>query len=151
MWQCKLRKNYQNFEEFRQYCSVYGIHTRLGFNTPEAAWAVNPTIQGSTDPKDLKVVSGDFTPVIFRMWKDGEVVALFPTILADLDHNCSSYLHIGQHGAADYNYVISQTQSATEEDYQPLLKELEMVGYDDLKIFSKAQFWMHKERLAKPL
>ena len=151
MWEGKLRKNYRDFDEFESYCSLYGIHTRLGFNTPEAIWAMNPIIQGSTDPADLKVISGVFTPVIFRMWKDGEVIALFPTIPADMGNSCLSYVHIGQHGAADYDFVIRTTQPATQKDYAPLFAELVKVGYDDLKVFSRAQFWMHKERQSSPL
>jgi hypothetical protein len=55
-WQCKLRDNYANFDEFKSYCDMYNLHIRLGFNTPKLAWGVNPTIQGSTDPSDFKRV-----------------------------------------------------------------------------------------------
>jgi hypothetical protein len=52
-WQCHLRENYDGLEEFVAYCETYGIHTRLGFETPEEAWKANPVVQGSTDPEDL--------------------------------------------------------------------------------------------------
>lgn len=56
-WQQKLRKNYDNdFEQFKSYCEIYNIHMRLGFDSPEKAWETNPTIQGSSNPSDLKVV-----------------------------------------------------------------------------------------------
>ena len=49
--------------------------------------------------------------VVFRRWRDtGDAVALFPEIPADIrGQYCSSYEHIGQHGAADYYGVIQDT------------------------------------------
>ena len=55
-WQDKLRKVYKSFEEFEAYCEVYNIHKRLGFKNIKGAWRVNPTIQGSVNPSDLKRV-----------------------------------------------------------------------------------------------
>ena len=55
-WQSRLKKNYQNFEEFRYYSEVYGIHERLGFSSAEEAWRANPLIKGSVIPSDLEVV-----------------------------------------------------------------------------------------------
>lgn len=54
--QLKLQKNYDSFSEFKQYCSMYGIHTRLGYRTMKSAWESNPTIQVSTNPEDLSLV-----------------------------------------------------------------------------------------------
>lgn len=56
-WQSRLQKNYNSLEEFVSYCEIYGIHTRLGFDTPEEAWDENPIIQGSVIPSDLKLVA----------------------------------------------------------------------------------------------
>jgi hypothetical protein len=42
-------------------------------------------------------------------------------------------MRIGQHGAADYNLVVSDTKLANEDEYSSLRKELETIGYD-LKI-----------------
>lgn len=54
-WQAKLQDNYNgNFAAFENYCNVYGIHTRLGFKSVKGAWRVNPMIQGSTNPSDLR-------------------------------------------------------------------------------------------------
>lgn len=55
-WQCKLKKNYTCFEEFRLYAETFNLHNRLGYKTPEKAWKANPTIQGSTIPSDLRKV-----------------------------------------------------------------------------------------------
>lgn len=54
--QLKLQKNYNSFSEFKSYCSMYGIHTRLGYRTMKSAWESNPTIQVSTNPEDLSLV-----------------------------------------------------------------------------------------------
>ena len=90
------------------------------------------------------------TPVVFRMWADtGEVVALFPTLPANIERDCSSYMHIGQHGAAQYDFVIKTTKPAS--DYAALYSELTEVGYDDLKVYSRAQPWMHEARKSSPL
>jgi hypothetical protein len=54
-WQCRLRRNYTNFEEFKSYCEIYNIHGRLGFATPEEAWKSNKQIRGSVVPSDLEL------------------------------------------------------------------------------------------------
>jgi hypothetical protein len=57
MWTSKLRKNYEErYEVWASYAEMYGLHLRLGFKTPEEAWEANPTIQGSTNPDDFKIV-----------------------------------------------------------------------------------------------
>lgn len=54
-WQSKLRKVYDNsFEQFKRLCDIYGLHTRLGYKSPETAWRYNPTIQGSVIPSDFR-------------------------------------------------------------------------------------------------
>ena len=56
-WRMKLRKVYEGgFEQFQAYCESHGIHTRLGYKTPESAWKKNPMIEGSVIPSDLRVV-----------------------------------------------------------------------------------------------
>ena len=46
----------------------------------------------------------DQTIVVFRAYKAGDVLALFPEIQGDTNgHFCSCYAHVGQHSAADYN------------------------------------------------
>lgn len=75
------------------------------------------------------------TVVIFRKVPanycsaDEEVIALFPEIPATMNPNeCQSYVHYGQHGAAmasGHNWKL-----ATPEEYAPLKKELESIGYN---------------------
>lgn len=55
-WQQRLRDVYESEGEFEQYCSIYGNHIRLGFNSPEEAWDANPLIEGSVEPSDYRVV-----------------------------------------------------------------------------------------------
>lgn len=52
-----LIREYRDFEDFQGYCEVYGIHERLGFESPEEAWKYNPIIQSSTVPSDLRISS----------------------------------------------------------------------------------------------
>lgn len=55
-WQNRLRKNYDSFEEFEYYSSIYGIHSRLGYKSAQEAWESNPLIRGSIIPSDLEVI-----------------------------------------------------------------------------------------------
>lgn len=93
---------------------------------------------------------GDVTPVIFRVWpknKGGDVIALFPTLPEDrMGYECSSYQHVGQHGAADCNGVIRVTRAASPEEYAPLKRELEGIGYK-LKVYARASRSMNDKRM----
>ena len=78
------------------------------------------------------------TPVVFRKYKTGEIIALFPTISAGVyDQSVQSYIHFGQHGEANYNFVISKTKLATPEEYKELLDELVEIGYINLKVYKR--------------
>jgi hypothetical protein len=68
------------------------------------------------------------TRVIFRKWKDGQIIALFPEI-KETGYKCSSYMHLGQHGSADYYGVVHETTLATLDEYADLKKELESAPY----------------------
>jgi hypothetical protein len=73
--------------------------------------------------------------VIFRVYPDGDVIALFPQIAAGyLGYSCQSYMHVGQHGAANPNAVIEQTKLASRKEYQVLLQELEQIGYNPIVV-----------------
>jgi hypothetical protein len=92
------------------------------------------------------------TKVIFRVYRDKnkDVIALFPEILADTNaYNCQSYLHVGQHGAADPVTVISQTRPATPKQYADLKKELTRRGYrlDILKRYRYASLEVRRKQL----
>ena len=70
---------------------------------------------------------------VFRVYPDGEVIALFPQIAAQVGgYLCQSYMHVGQHGATDTNIVVRQTKLATKKEYQVLLQELEQIGYNPI-------------------
>lgn len=70
------------------------------------------------------------TLVVFRTFKKGgDVIALFPEIPGDSKGNVSSYMHIGQHGAASYHGVIADTRPSTPEEIEPLKTELESEPY----------------------
>lgn len=80
------------------------------------------------------------TEVVFRKFKDGQVIALFPYNPQNLMGNVGSYMHLGQHSDADYNHVISITKLATEEEYKDLKNELEnSVGYN-LKVIRRRKY-----------
>lgn len=76
------------------------------------------------------------TKTIFRIWPDGDVIALFPQIAGNMDiDTCQSYEHIGQHGAASIKSIIKMTKSAIPnkqnwKEYKELLTELRGIGYN---------------------
>jgi hypothetical protein len=74
------------------------------------------------------------TAVIFRKYSSGDfkgdVTALFPEIPSDYEGlYCTAYDHVGGHGGANYNLVISQTVPATEAEYAELKNKLESNPY----------------------
>lgn len=87
----------------------------------------------------------DITPVIFRKYgprRGGEVIALFPAEANDKMRSeiCSSYVHVGQHGAANPQIVINQTRAAKPEEYADLKRELESAPYGyRLKVYTRMQ------------
>lgn len=89
------------------------------------------------------------TKVIFRKFRNGEVIALFPQEPATLDGwLCVSYMHVGQHSAAS-PWIVDNTKAATEEEYRKLLYELQGIGYNDLKVckrFDKNDYKTRQER-----
>lgn len=68
--------------------------------------------------------------VIFRRFPDGDVIALFPYLPAEClsAWPCQSYMHIGQHGAADPR-IVHDTRPARPREYAALKAELERIGY----------------------
>lgn len=90
------------------------------------------------------------THILFRKWKQaddpilskftGDITALFPYICTSYDDpdECGCYAHIGQHGEADYEYVLSLTVPAKPEEYKELHDELvNLCGYDDLIVMKR--------------
>ena len=76
------------------------------------------------------------TLVIFKMepgYKTDAPVAFFPEEPFDSSpYKCTGYAHIGQHSSACTSYAAN-LKPATPEQYAPLLKELERIGYENLK------------------
>lgn len=68
--------------------------------------------------------------VIFRRFPDGDVIALFPYLPAECltSWPCQSYMHVGQHGAAD-PLIVYDTLPARPHEYATLKAELEQLGY----------------------
>lgn len=79
------------------------------------------------------------TKVVFRKWKNGYIIALFPDDVNPHDGTVTSYMHIGQHGAADYVGVIASTRPAREKEYRDLLAELKAIGYTELRVVQRAR------------
>ncbi len=90
------------------------------------------------------------TVVIFRKFKDrGDIVALFPYELNYPNGGCESYQTIGQHGAADYRHCIDISVPATPQEYAPLKRELEQIGYE-LKVQKRATQWAQRMMNREP-
>jgi hypothetical protein len=68
--------------------------------------------------------------VLFRRFRDGDVIALFPYLPAEglSAWPCQSYMRIGQHGAADPR-IVHDTRPARWREYAGLKAELERLGY----------------------
>jgi len=79
------------------------------------------------------------TTVVFRKWKNGDVIALFP-LIDESPGRCLSYEHTGQHGIADYGHVIDRTDPARPHECADLKAELEQIGYT-LKIRTRRPKW----------
>ena len=85
----------------------------------------------------------DTTRVIFRDVTygpgDTELLALFPDQKWETSPGTVwSYAHIGQHSAADYNYILEISKPALpSEALTSLVHELESIGYN-LKIIKRA-------------
>lgn len=67
------------------------------------------------------------TKVVFRKFRDGQIIALFPEYKEQ--NGILSYMAIGQHGASDYG-IIRKTAPAKENEYFSLLNELQYIGYN---------------------
>lgn len=51
----------------------------------------------------------------------------------------TSYMHMGQHGPADYARAINKTIPARKHEYQELWDRLFSLGYNDLNIRQRAR------------
>jgi len=87
------------------------------------------------------------TPVIFRKYKNNQIIAVFPTELGSCDsYQCQSYMTIGQHGSCDPN-VIQDTNPASAAEYYDLFSELVSLGYENLQVYHRyQQMWTRVRR-----
>lgn len=72
------------------------------------------------------------TKVIFRKFRKGDLIAIFPYEPGTNDPaTCSCYQRVGQHGSCNPG-LISITAPATKEEYTDLERELETLpfGYE---------------------
>ena len=85
------------------------------------------------------------TEVIFRKFK-GEILALFPHIIWDYSGDVTCYAHLGQHGSADYKYVISNSKPINKPEGRGLYSELESIGYNlkPVKRQNYNKYWENK-------
>lgn len=89
------------------------------------------------------------TKVIFRKFRNGDVIALFPGIAGDFDPmNCNSYMHVGQHGTATTR-LVSSTKPAKPSEYRELAQELRRIGYrlKIVKRFTRSDYNARKEQV----
>jgi hypothetical protein len=71
------------------------------------------------------------TDVMFRVFpEDKKVIALFPHEIYNERGGINSYMHIGQHGEAEYSACIKNAKPAKENEYADLKNELESIGYN---------------------
>ena len=70
----------------------------------------------------------DKVKVIFRKDKEGNIIAFLPELRVN-HGNIMSYMHIGQHSEASYQFYVG-TKKADKIEYNPLLEELKSI-YDD--------------------
>lgn len=90
--------------------------------------------------KSTRKSADETTRVVFRKYPDGQVIALFPDILWGRRRGeVTSYMHLGQHGAAGYSRVIATTKPATENEYRDLQDELKLAGYENIKIIQRSK------------
>jgi hypothetical protein len=83
--------------------------------------------------------------VIFRKFTSGEIIALFPQYSGSTQnrYNIMSYMHVGQHSAADIG-IVRNTKLASPAEYAPLKRELESLGYNLIvkkRIQERDCFW----------
>ena len=70
------------------------------------------------------------TDVIFRKFKEGDIIALMPHEVCTYSGEITSYMHVGQHSSANYNECLQITRLCRVSEYNELKKELESLGYN---------------------
>jgi hypothetical protein len=94
--------------------------------------AIDPAATGCNDSNSLKVYAMCTDTVFLRDTTDGDVFAVFPGIAATVGDpgSMTCYAHIGQHGAAAFDYCYDCDEVTDPEEYADLEAELLSIGYD---------------------
>lgn len=105
---------------YRALCAIGGVYS------PGMESGTEPGTSENEAYELLHKLAGGIL-VSFRKFPDGDVIVLWD------DGNASpgfitSYQHIGQHGDASPE-LLDELETASPEEYQPLLDELESRGY----------------------
>jgi hypothetical protein len=80
------------------------------------------------------------TDVLFRKFpEDNQIIALFPYEIYNNRGGINSYMHVGQHGEAEYSACLKNSKPAKENEYADLKSELESVGYN-LRIIKRRNY-----------
>jgi hypothetical protein len=75
--------------------------------------------------------------IVFRIYPEGDVIALFCNSAKDCNHgNVMSYQHVGQHGETSQQ-LGRHLRLATPDQYAPLKRELERVYSCEIKPVSR--------------
>lgn len=125
-------------ELFGHYCAMQAMGTGVGLESfgREVRDSIRvPYLEFGSHSLEKDYFGRDPVRVVFRKWKNGSVIALFPDE-AWTDTQCASYEHVGQHGGADYSHVVRATKPATAQESASLAAELESIGYK-LRIVSR--------------
>jgi hypothetical protein len=81
------------------------------------------------------------TDVVFRKFTDdNSIIALFPYDFWGWGKiECMSYMHVGQHGAAEYSACVKNSVPVSEEEYKPLFTEWDSLGYN-LRVIKRRNY-----------
>lgn len=90
-----------------------------------------------TTKEDLKV--------IFRVFPEGDVIAIFPEVPGNDWRTCNSYQHIGQHSACDLGIIVT-TRLAKPTEYADLLAELTQI-YEDYNLVVTKKITSKNDRI----
>lgn len=139
-----LRRTFRSIDAAIDYAESFGDHVtycdNVKYDLPDYLYdALQENnefahIDGCKGMGKIKPDREEQTRVIFRKYPDGDIIALFPDIIANRLGDIMCYEHYGQHGAADYKSVIDATEPASENEYNALMHELQQIGYDDLVV-----------------
>ena len=89
------------------------------------------------------------TPVIFRIWDNGAVTALFPTLPGagdTLGAECLAYEQRGGEQSYDYATLMQRTYAAEPREYKALAAALRQRNGYNLLVVNYATDGMHRAR-----